>query len=168
MNIPIRVTLVVQVGQLVKGSSVAQRIYTYDAKYVGVDFFLYSKIDRLANLDSDRFTPASWNTDRDILAMRQHVSQDFINCFNRGRIFYLNGDWKKVISSLKQANNKMIATVLDEGCVEYEVEGLDENRLLDENDTDEDIIRLRKVLGDGPSMRLISFVENRGGVAPKD
>lgn len=151
----------------VKGSSVAQKIYTYDAKHIGVDFFLYSKTDRLANLDSDRFTPSSWKTDYDLLAMRRHVSEDFIQTFNFGRDYYLAGKWENAIKSLKKANNMMISTVLDEGCVEYEVEGLSEERLLDENDTDEEVIRLRKVLGDGPSMCLVQFMENRGGIAPR-
>ena len=152
----------------VKGSSVAQKIYTYDAKYIGVDFFLFSKTDRLSNLDSARFTPNSWNTDLDLLGMRRHVSIAFISEFNFGRDCYLAGRWDKAIESLKRANNLMIETVLDEGCIEYEIEGIDMERLLDENDKDEEVLRLRKVLGDGPSMCLLSFMQNRGGIAPKD
>lgn len=150
----------------VKGSSVEQKIFTYDAKYLGVDFFLDAKSDRLADVDSERFTPSCWNTDRDLLAMRQHVSLEFINEFNIGRDFYLSGDWERAMTSLKKANNIMITTMLEEGCVEYEVGDLDE-RLLNENDNDEEVVRLRKKLGDGPSMCLISYMQNRGGVAPK-
>ena len=56
----------------VKGSSVQQRIYTYDAK-VRSDFFLYSKTESQADLDSDRYSPAIWNTDQDLVAMRNHI-----------------------------------------------------------------------------------------------
>merc|ERR1712071_437570 len=86
----------------VKGSSVEQRIYTYDARHTGVDFFLMGKSDRVASLESDIYTPSSWETDRDLLAMRQHVSRDFLNEFNYGRDFYLAGDWEKAIKSLKK------------------------------------------------------------------
>ena len=152
----------------VKGSSVEQRIYTYDAKHVGVDFFLHAKSDRLAGIEADRFTPSTWNTDSDLLAMRQHVSEDFVKTFNRGRNYYLSGDWKSAIKYLKMANTQMIETIMDEGVVEYEIGSIAENSIYDEHDKDEEVKSLRKLLGDGPSTCLISYMENRGGVAPKD
>ena len=42
----------------VKGSSVKQKIYTYDARSRGVDFFLHGRSEEQADFDADRYTPA--------------------------------------------------------------------------------------------------------------
>merc|ERR1719232_459252 len=78
----------------VKGSSIQQKIFTYDAK-VRDDFFLYSKTEDQADLDSDRYSPAIWNADQDLIAMRSHICEEFMEVFDRGRDQYLTGNWKE-------------------------------------------------------------------------
>ena len=98
----------------VKGSSVQQKIFTYDAK-VRSDFFLYSKTESQADLDSDRYSPAIWNTDQDLVAMRSHICDEFMEVFNRGRDEYLAGNWPAAIKLLKSADKIMFEREVEEG-----------------------------------------------------
>jgi hypothetical protein len=144
----------------VKGSSVKQRIYTYDARPKGVDFFLYSKSDEQADCEADRYSPKSWNNDADLKAMRQHVSEEFWDEFDTGRRAFLAGNWKEAIKRLERANELMIENALEEGYLEDEFEALaskGDAKALEE---------LKLQNGDGPSQYLINFMKTNGGVAP--
>ncbi len=150
----------------VKGSSLKQKIFTYDARHKGVDFFLFSRSDEQADLDSDRYTPNIWITDQDLRAMRQHVTEDFEREFNKGRDAYLGGDWKKALKHLESANEIMVENVMDQGYIQDELNEL-QNRILDGEDARAAEEELRNETGDGPSRRLIAYMESEGGVAPE-
>jgi hypothetical protein len=145
----------------VKGSSVKQRIYTYDARPKGVDFFLYSRSDEQADFEADRYSTKSWHNDSDLKAMRQHVSEEFLDQFTAGRRAYLAGNWKEAIKRLERANELMIENALEDGYLEDEFEELamrsDHARAAEE---------LKLQNGDGPSLYLINFMKSKGGVAP--
>jgi len=149
----------------VKGSSIQQKIFTYDAK-VRDDFFLYSKSENQADLDSDRYSPAIWETDQDLLAMRNHVSGDFMEVFNRGRDEYLAGNWPTAIKLLKKADKIMFEREVDEG---YTTKTYEDNlksmpSLMD----DDPEVEERRSMGDGPCQRLIAYMEENGGEAPSN
>lgn len=148
----------------VKGSSVRQRIYTYDARPKGVDFFLYSRSDEQADFDAENYSPQIWNNDQDLKAMRQHVTEDFIQAFSAGRKAYLQGDWPKALQKLERANEIMVETALEEGYLEDEFDALQERVGQDAKAAEEE---LKRENGDGPSLLLINFMKSHGGVAPK-
>lgn len=147
----------------VKGSSVKQRIYTYDARPKGVDFFLYSRSDEQADFDADRYSPNTWNNDQDLRAMRQHITEEFLTEFTAGRKAFLAGDWKDAIKNLERANELMIENALEEGYLEEEFEEL-AARAGDDARAAAEELKLQN--GDGPSLYLISFMKSKGGVAP--
>eukprot|EP00594_Rhizosolenia_setigera_P021190 CAMPEP_0178980276 /NCGR_PEP_ID=MMETSP0789-20121207/26395_1 /TAXON_ID=3005 /ORGANISM="Rhizosolenia setigera, Strain CCMP 1694" /LENGTH=1092 /DNA_ID=CAMNT_0020670649 /DNA_START=112 /DNA_END=3388 /DNA_ORIENTATION=+ len=149
----------------VKGSNLQQKIFTYDARYKNVNFFLF---DRHLG---DNFGTDMWDKDKDLTEMRRHVTDEFLDLFCKGRDYYLGGNWTVAKKYLKLADYTMIKTILDDGTVEYEVQTSQIQQILsDENgiDDDEDIARLRVELGDGPSRRLLAYMEDMGGVPPKD
>lgn len=148
----------------VKGSSVQQKIYTYDAK-VRPDFFLYSRSVSQADEDADRYTPAIWNTDQDLVAMRNHVSREFMDVFNQGRDEYLAGNWPEAIRLLKSADMLMFETEVEEGyCnLSYSDNLRSLTNLSDRHEKEE-----RMSMGDGACQRLIAYMEERGGEAPSD
>lgn len=150
----------------VKGSSLKQKIFTYDARHKGVDFFLFSRSDEQADVDSDRYSPNVWNVDQDLTAMRQHVTEDFEKEFNKGRDAYLAGDWPKALKHLTLANEEMVETVMDQGYIQDELNEL-QNRILDGEDARAAEEELRTETGDGPSRRLITFMESEGRKAPE-
>jgi hypothetical protein len=150
----------------VKGSTLKQKIYTYDARHKGVDFFLFSRSDEQADLDSDRYTPNIWNTDQDLTAMRQHVTEDFELEFNKGRDAYLSGDWPNALRHLDIANEIMVENVMDQGYIQDELNEI-QNRILDGEDAHAAEEELRNETGDGPSRRLIAFMESEGKFAPE-
>ena len=150
----------------VKGSSLKQKIFTYDARHKGVAFFLFSRSDEQADLDSDSYNPNIWNTDQDLRAMRRHVTEDFEREFNKGRDAYLSGDWKKALKYLESANEIMVENVMDQGYIQDELNEL-QNRILDGEDARAAEEELRTETGDGPSRRLISYMESEGSVAPE-
>merc|ERR1711879_553364 len=76
----------------VKGSQVRQKIFTYDAKEKGVDFFLYQRSDDEEEVLADRYDSSFWDTDQDLLGMRQHVTTQFLEHFEKGRDLYLKGE----------------------------------------------------------------------------
>jgi hypothetical protein len=149
----------------VKGSSVKQKIYTYDARARGVDFFLHSRSDNQADAEADRYSPSIWHSDPDLIAMRQHVTNDFLKSFKEGHKAFLSGDWPLAIEKLELANDTMFQTAIDEGYLEDEFDALNLRAGDDVNGAAED---LKRENGDGPSMYLLSFMRSHGGVAPKD
>eukprot|EP00523_Entomoneis_sp_CCMP467_P008375 CAMPEP_0168730186 /NCGR_PEP_ID=MMETSP0724-20121128/6603_1 /TAXON_ID=265536 /ORGANISM="Amphiprora sp., Strain CCMP467" /LENGTH=1375 /DNA_ID=CAMNT_0008777121 /DNA_START=24 /DNA_END=4148 /DNA_ORIENTATION=- len=146
----------------VKGSSVKQKIYTYDARHRGADFFLYSRSDEQADVDADRYTPNIWNTDQDLKAMRQHVTEDFLAEFNEGRKMFLLGEWSGAQKRLERANELMVENALEDGFLEEELEEI-QNQALNPKEAAEE---LKKENGDGPSQCLLDFIQLHGGVLP--
>ena len=146
----------------VKGSSVKQKIYTYDAQARGVDFFLYSRSDVQADVEAERYSPSMWNTDPDLMAMRQHVTEEFLKLFKDGHKAFLLGDWPVAIEKLGQANNAMFKSAIEDGYLEDEFEALN---LQPGEELPE---KFKQENGDGPSMYLISFMKSFNGIAPKD
>jgi hypothetical protein len=152
----------------VKGSSVAQRVFTYDARYHGVDFFLFERTPEQADMDAEAYTPLIWDTDQDLLAMRQHVTDAFQRKFQEGVSEYLAGKWEHAIATLREADDLMITTVLEEGFVEYNPdEGIDE-RIFDRKNSDYEIMNIRNELGDGACRCLINYMERRKGIPSKN
>ena len=145
----------------VKGSSVQQKIFTYDAK-VRKDFFLFGKPDSQADLDSDMYSPAIWNVDQDLVAMRNHICDEFMDIFNRGRDEYLAGNWPEAIRLLKAADKIMFEREVDEGY--FNKSYADTLVLMDDNEEAEE----RLAMGDGPCQRLIKCMQEMGGVAPNN
>jgi len=144
----------------VKGSAVRQKIYTYDARERGANFFLFERTDDQADLESERYTSDIWNTDQDLTAMRQHITPEFLETFNYGRDLYLEGNWQEAVPTLKRANQIMIDTMLTEGFLTYDPKEM--MALMSE----EEIQRLKDEISDGPSKCLIAYMERRGCVAP--
>ena len=151
----------------VKGSSVAQRIFTYDARHKGVDFFLFERSAEQSDLDAEAYNPSIWELDQDLRAMRQHVTEDFESKFKEGSKAYLHGDWKDAIQSLKQADDIMIRTVLEEGYIDYNPDEIDE-RIFDPKNRSDEIMRIRNDLGDGTCKVLIAYMERRDGICPSE
>lgn len=150
----------------VKGSSVRQRIFTYDMRHSGVDFFLFDRSDKDANLDAECYSPSIWDSDQDLIRMRQHISKDFLTEFNFGRDQYLAGNWKSALQHLKKADSIMVTHVVDEGYLEESIEGID-HLLVNGDETNADVVRLRAEISDGPSRSIIAYMEKRGGTAPQ-
>lgn len=146
----------------VKGSSVQQRIYTYDTK-VRNDFFLYSKTESQADLDSERYSPSIWNVDQDLVAMRNHICDEFIEVFNRGRDEYLAGNWPAAIKLLKAADKIMFERVVEEG---FSAKSYTDPNFKSLTNLDKDDAEERLSMGDGPSQRLIAYMQSKGGQAP--
>lgn len=149
----------------VKGSSVKQKIYTYDARARGVDFFLYSRPDEQADFDAEHVSPNIWQNDQDLKAMRQHVTEEFLSEFRAGHKAYLSGDWPTALKRLERANDVMLETVFDEGYLEADFDAL-QLRVGEDNEKATEELRLEN--GDGPSMYLVNFMKSYGGVAPKN
>lgn len=138
----------------VKGSTWVQKIYTYDARYKGADFFLFHQSEDMADLDAERYNENIWNDDQDLKAMQHHITEDFTKCFTEGMKLYLDGDWPGAIKKLTQANDHMIDAAFDEGY------------LHDETDLPPDREELSREVSDGPTVYLINFMKSQGGVAP--
>ena len=155
----------------VKGSAVKQSIYTYDARYSGVDFFLLEKTPEQADRESDAYTPAIWDQDQDLVAMRRHVTEDFLATYHRGVNQYLAGDWTDAYQSFEEADEIMIRTVLEEGYIEIADEEMLEtleDRILDKTDKGDDVVKLREEFGDGACRTLMKYIERRNFEAPTD
>lgn len=152
----------------VKGSSVQQKIFTYDAK-VRSDFFLYSRSDVQADSDSERYSPQIWNVDQDLVAMRSHISDEFMEVFNKGRDEYLAGNWPAAIRLLKAADKIMFEREVEEG-YSNKAGGSSLMDLSLNNIMDEDVegAEERLSMGDGPCQRLIVCMKEMGGEAPSN
>lgn len=152
----------------VKGSSVAQRVFTYDARHQGVNFFLFERSPEQADLDAEAYTPAIWDTDQDLLAMRQHVTIDFQRKFKEGVSRYIAGNWEAAIRNLREADDIMITTVLEEGFIDYCPEQEIDGRIFDRGVIDDEVLRIRNEMGDGACKCLISYMERRKGIPNKN
>lgn len=152
----------------VKGSSVPQRIFTYDARYEGVDFFLFERSPEKADRDADGYSDKLWELDQDLLAMRQHVNEEFMETFKRGVDQYLEGKWEAAIETLLHADDIMIQYVVEEGYVEFDPEELGEDIFDRSIREDEEIVRIRTEYGDGACKCLVDYMERRNGIPPKD
>eukprot|EP00980_Cylindrotheca_fusiformis_P021686 scaffold8529_cov137-Cylindrotheca_fusiformis.AAC.16 len=151
----------------VKGSNVKQDIFTYDARHQGVDFFLFERTPTQADIDADSYTPNIWDHDQDLIAMRQHISDAFVDLFKQGMKKYLSGNWKEAYDFLEQADNKMIERILDEGYIEIDLDEFNGD-IFDRTNTNEDMVRLRQELGDGPCRVLMTYMKGNDLVAPPD
>jgi class 3 adenylate cyclase len=151
----------------VKGSNVAQRIFTFDAKHEGVDFFLFERTPDQADAEGDAYTTHIWELDQDLNSMRQHVSDEFMAKFKEGVDLYIDGKWKLSIEVLKDADELMMETVLESGYIDYDdIDDL--NQVLNRNNRSEEVQRARNELGDGACKSLIQYMARRNGVSPAD
>lgn len=157
----------------VKGSQVKQKIFTYDTRHKGVNFFLFGRSEEQANLDVQHYTPSIWNRDQDLLAIRQHMSPEFEKEFDHGRNQYLLGNWELALKHLKAANEIMIECIMDQGYIEselgdnyeYNIDLIQDHITSGQNMSDEEK-RMRNEMCDGPTLSLIDYIESRGGIAP--
>ena len=146
----------------VKGSSVKQKIYTYDARYRGADFFLHYRTDDQADIEADQYTPKIWNDDPDMNVMRQHITDEFLEEFEEGRKMFLLGDWGVAKRRLEKANELMVENAIESGFLEAELEEI-MNQAADPTEAAEE---LKRQNGDGPSQYLLHFMNSYGNVAP--
>lgn len=153
----------------VKGSAVDQRIYTYDARHDGVDFFLFERSPEQADIEADSYTPSIWETDQDLKSMRQHVTDQFQQKYHDGLQEYLDGNWKTAIQFLQDADNMMFEEVLEQGFVDYMTEDLREyGRATSTAISKDELTRLKNEYGDGACKCLIQYMQRRDGVAPPE
>lgn len=139
----------------VKGSVRIQKIFTFDARHKGADFFLFSRSEDLADIDADQYVPSIWNTDQDLRAMRHHVTDDFESEFNAGMKAYYAGDWPAAIRRLESANEIMVDAAMEEGYLHDEMDDTPDRKELYRNET-----------ADGPCSYLVHFMKSKGGKAP--
>ena len=144
----------------VKGSAIKQKIFTYDARELGVNFFLHSRTDNEANIESELCNQEIWDTDQDLCAMRQHVSDEFMEAFKAGRDSYLAGRWKDASAQLKKADEIMIQTVMDGGYLAYDADEFEYSLSREEKE------HIYSKIGDGPSRCLLAYVNKRNETAP--
>eukprot|EP00557_Chaetoceros_sp_GSL56_P001921 CAMPEP_0176493060 /NCGR_PEP_ID=MMETSP0200_2-20121128/9354_1 /TAXON_ID=947934 /ORGANISM="Chaetoceros sp., Strain GSL56" /LENGTH=1289 /DNA_ID=CAMNT_0017890711 /DNA_START=23 /DNA_END=3892 /DNA_ORIENTATION=- len=147
-----------------KGSSKKQRIYALDVRHQGADLFLHKRSETEANKEADNYSHKIWQKDQDLRDMRSHVTPEFEEKFKEGLRNYLNGNFGEALKFLKIANEIMIETVVNDGRLAY-VNAIGD-KLLDSSSNDEEVIHIRKEIGDGPSQTLIAFIEKHDGVAP--
>jgi Adenylate and Guanylate cyclase catalytic domain len=151
----------------VKGSNVAQRIYTYDARHEGVDFFLFERTPDQADIEAEAYSPSIWDNDQDLKSMRQHVTDEFMKKFQQGVEQYLEGQWKSACKSLEAADTLMFEAVLEQGFVDYITEDLGEygkNLKISKLE----LSRLKNEFGDGACKCLIQYMQRRNCTPPLD
>jgi Adenylate and Guanylate cyclase catalytic domain len=151
----------------VKGSNVAQRIYTYDARHEGVDFFLFERTPDQADIEAEAYNPSIWDNDQDLKSMRQHVTDEFMKKFHQGVEQYLEGQWTFACTSLEAADNMMFEAVLEQGYVDYITEDYGEygkNLKISKNE----LCRLKNEFGDGACKCLIQYMQRRNLTPPSD
>ena len=151
----------------VKGSNVAQQIFTFDARHETVDFFLFERTPDQADAEAEAYTTQVWEMDQDLNAMRQHVSDEFMHKFKEGVDLYLEGKWKTAVEKLKDADDIMIETVLESGYVDFDYID-DLGQILNRNNKSEEVERARIEIGDGACKCLIHYMERRNCIPPKD
>jgi hypothetical protein len=151
----------------VKGSIVEQRIYTYDARHEGVDFFLFERSPEQADQDADAYTPAIWDTDQDLKSMRQHVTDEFVETFHSGVELYIQGNWKEAVVKIQRADDLMYEEVVEQGFVEYMNEDMGEYGRVTQTSIEE-IERIKEEYGDGASKCLVQYMLKRDCVPPPD
>ena len=146
----------------VKGSSIQQKVYTYDARHQGADFFLHYRTDEQADIEADLYTPKIWNDDPDMNIMRQHITDEFLAEFEEGRKMFLLGEWSVAKRRLRKANERMVENAIESGFLESELEEI-MNQAANPKEAAEE---LKRQNGDGPSQYLLNFMESYGYVAP--
>lgn len=146
---------------IVKGSKIPTRVYTYDARRKGVDFFLNARKEAVADREADAYSENVWNTDADLREMRLHVDPEFEQAFSSGLNQYLDGNFPEALEFLTTANEIMVQNIVNSGRLEN-VNAL-RTPLLDTTDsshTRPDVVTLRNEIGDGPSQALIEFIKS--------
>ena len=103
--------------------------------------------------------------------MRRHVTEAFLEKFNEGRDAYLKGHWEKAVSLLKEADILMVQNAVDSGYHDDPL--LDDLDLalqqkVPDNEMNVEVKLLKDELGDGACRVLISYMEKRNCIAPKD
>lgn len=151
----------------VKGSNVKQNIFTYDARFQGVDFFLLDRTPEQADLESELYNPNIWDQDQDLRAMRQHVCDAFMETYHLAVKQYLGGNWPEAYKNFQAADSIMIEKVLEDGYLEIDFDEM-EDRIFDQKDMEEDVVRLRNELGDGACRTLMNFMKRRNLTPPSD
>lgn len=101
----------------------------------------------------------------DLQDMRGHVSNEFLSTFKKGKDHYLEGRWTDAVRALEQANEIMIADMVDTGRIEVVTSV--KMKLMDPSTADDDVIHMREKFGDGPCQTLISYIKNRNCIAPE-
>ena len=152
----------------VKGSAVDQRIYTYDARHEGVDFFLFERSPEQADIEAESYAPSIWDTDQDLKSMRQHVTDEFQKKYHEGLHEYLEGNWKTAIRLLQEADNMMFEEVVEAGYVDYMSEDLREYGRATTKTSKDELARLKNEFGDGASKCLVNFMQRRDAIPPSD
>ena len=152
----------------VKGSKVKQDIFTYDARHQGVDFFLIERTQEQADSDAENYDASIWESDQDLRAMRQHVTDEFMEVFSLGVKQYLAGNWLSAHQNLLKADDMMIETVLEDGYVDYDLEDLDNGRIYDRDNKDFELVRVRNELGDGACRVIMSHMQRHDLIPPTD
>jgi len=143
----------------VKGSSKKQRVFTYDARHLSINFFLH--------VESQDYSPEIWKTDQDLKAMRRHITPEFEAKFNAGRNLYLNSNWKAAIKVLKEADELMFHGMEESGALDEEIELINKMQVgSDMSIMNEAIKSLRSEMGDGPSKCLIKYMLARNAIPP--
>ena len=151
----------------VKGSKVKQDIFTYDARFQGVDFFLLERTPEAADQEAAAYHPSIWDKDQDLRAMRQHVSDTFMELYHLGMKNYLEGNWPEAYKYFQKADDEMIKCAIEDGYLEIDADDLDD-RIFDANDQSEDIVRIRNQLGDAACRTLMNYMDRRNRTAPGD
>jgi hypothetical protein len=151
----------------VKGSNVDQRIYTYDARHEGVDFFLFERSPEQADIEAEAYSPSVWDTDQDLKSMRQHVTDEFMKKFHQGVEQYLEGNWKAAARTLEEADDMMLEAVLEQGYVDYITEDHGEYGKTTRASSEE-LARLKNEFGDGACKCLVQYMQRRDFVPPSD
>mmetsp|Transcript_1691 Transcript_1691/g.3584 ORF Transcript_1691/g.3584 Transcript_1691/m.3584 type:complete len:1339 (-) Transcript_1691:224-4240(-) len=149
----------------VKGVQKPQPIYTYDARKIGVDFFLNVRDPQTADIEAKNYSPKIWNTDQDLLCMRRHVTTEFEEKFSIGRDLYLAGNWNKAVKALQEADEQMTQDAIDNDNLDDGFDMIELESSLAANNTNI-IKRLLNEYGDGPSKCLIDYIKELNYVAP--
>jgi len=144
----------------VKGVQKAQPIYTYDARHRGINLFLNKRDCNVADIEAKNYSPKIWNTDQDLKCMRQHITSEFEDKFNKGRDLYLVGNWKEAVKVLKEANEQMIRNNMKFDMVEFQASPSDVNNV------NTSLTKRLTDIGDGPSKCLINYMIGKNGQAP--
>jgi hypothetical protein len=100
---------------IVKGSSVPNKLYTFDCKSKGVQFFMNSRSENTANQEACDFNENCWRIDKDLLNMSRHATDKFRESFEIGRVLYEKGMWNESIDALENANDIMRKSHEDAG-----------------------------------------------------
>ena len=67
---------------VVKGASIPQNIYTYDARNIGVNFFLHEQTEEMSDFQAHSFSVHAWEDNMDLLICRSHISSEFETIFS--------------------------------------------------------------------------------------